>query len=292
MPTRSDYRIISEKYPNDYIVGKENGKYRTFDESAQFLINCQCGNAYYNGNGELGLTFNENDLPDELELQFTGEGSWYFIKAINNTLSAVIIARSRKHGGFCVAAVNPINNKIVRFVSDAETARAIPWNEMIRISLLDVVEVKYEQFCPKDPQTENILVEPHGIRRIGKFNGSIEDIRQRIQFSDNLLDSTAPKLNSVDYFHHSLEIVKVKNLKLSGEYYNRRFKTRASFSYNGQQYTDFRVTDPKYEGMLMGIDSHSMTIQSADIVLSIPWEPFEEDGMYYKFVAAIYKLSD
>ncbi len=298
MPTRSDYRIISEKYPNDYIVGKENGKYRTFDKSAQFLINCQCGNAYYNGNGELGLTFNENDLPDELELQFTGEGSWYFIKAINNTLSAVIIACSRKNNGYCVAAYNPISKKIVRFVSDAETAGEISCEEMEGINLHDTVKAECIMSCPKGPQTENILVQPYGISRTVKFNGNIENIRQQIQFTDNvsILDKNVPRLKSVQNFHHSLEIVKVHDLKLNKKWimYEKKWKCqiRAKFIYNDREYDDFRVTDPIYEEKLKKMDSHQMTIQSADIVLSIPWEPFEEDGMYYKFVAAIHKLSD
>ncbi len=306
MPTRSDYRIISEKYPNDYIVGKENGLtniYRTFDKSARFLKNCQCGKAYYNRNGKLGLTFNENDLPGDLKLQYTGEDAWYFIKEtykkeMIETLNAVIIACSKKHGGFCVAAYDKSNNRVVRFVSNAKNAGAIPKNEMKGIGLLDTVKAECIMSCPKGPQTENILVQPYGISRTVKFNGNIENIRQQIQFTDNvsILDKNVPRLKSVQNFHHSLEIVKVHDLKLNKKWimYEKKWKCqiRAKFIYNDREYDDFRVTDPIYEEKLKKMDSHQMTIQSADIVLSIPWEPFEEDGMYYKFVAAIHKLSD
>ena len=295
MPTRNEYNNICAEYPNVLIVGKENGltnMYRTFDESAQFLRNLQCGTAYYNGNGKLGLTFNENDLPGDLELQYTGEGSWYFIREKNNTLDAVIIACSRKNGGYCVAAYNPISKKIVRFVSTEEGGE-ISREEIEDINLLDTVKAKYVKFCPKDPQTENILVESNGINRTGKYNKGIEYIRQQIQFSDNvsILDTVAPNLNSVQSFQHSLEIVKVMNLKLI----RMEDKIRANFFCDGQYYADFRVTDPIYENEMEEENIECLTIPSADIVLSIPWKPYVKHGInwgYYKFVAAIYDLSD
>ena len=207
-----------------------------------------------------------------------------------NNIQAIIIACSKKDGGFCVAAYNPINKKIIRFVSVDENAGAIEKREMQGISLLDIVEAKNIKSCPIDPQTENVLVGSNGIKHIRRYNGSIEDIRQQIQLSDNvsILDSATPKLNSVQDFHHSLEVVKVKKLKLIITEYN---KTRASFSYNGRQYTDFRVTDPIYEKMVK--ECREIIIPSADIVLSIPLIPYEKNGKnwgYYKFVAAIYPL--
>ena len=210
--------------------------------------------------------------------------------APSNNIQAIIIACSKKDGGFCVAAYNPISKKIIRFVSDDENAGAIEKREMQGISLLDIVEAKNIKSCPRGPQAENVLVGLNVIKRIRKYNGNIEDIRQQIQFSDNIsiLDSAAPKLNSVQDFHHSLEIVKVRKLKLIITEYN---KTRASFSYNGRQYTDFRVTDPIYEKMVK--ECREIIIPSADIVLSIPLIPYEKNGKnwgYYKFVAAIYPL--
>ena len=208
----------------------------------------------------------------------------------SNNIQAIIIACSRKNGGCCVAAYDTSNNRFVRFVSNAEKGGEISQAEMQGISLLDIVEAKNIKSCPIDPQTENVLVGSNGIKHIRRYNGSIEDIRQQIQFSDNvsILDSATPKLNSVQDFHHSLEVVKVKKLKLIITEYN---KTRASFSYNGRQHTDFRVTDPIYEKMVK--ECREIIIPSADIVLSIPLIPYEKNGKnwgYYKFVAAIYPL--
>ncbi len=211
----------------------------------------------------------------------------------SNNLQAIIIACSRKNGGCCVAAYDTSNSRFVRFVSNAEEGGEISQAEMQGISLLDIVEAKYEQFCPKDPQTENVLMRPLGIKRIKRYNGSIENIRQQIRCADSvsILDTTDPKLKSVQDFHHSLEIVKVRNLKLTKTEYN---KIRASFYYKGRRYTDFRVTDPIYEKKLKKMDSHEMFIPSADIVFSIPLIPYVNKGRnwgYYKFVAAIYPLN-
>ena len=305
--SRSDYKRICEFFPDGYIVGvddEETSTYRTFDDSAQFLIDHQCGKEYKNKKGELGITFSESDFPDDLQLEEIegiediSENIWYFIRETHNTLSAVIIACSRKYNGYCVAAYNPISKKIVRFVSDAEEGGEISREEMEGIRLLDTVEAETIMSCPIDPQTENVLVEQYGINRTVKFNGSIENeienIRQQIHYPDNvsILDTAAPKLNSVQDFHHSLEIVKVEDLSLTIRYYNHRAKTLASFWRNGLMYTNFRVTDPEYERLVREKDNHQMTIPSADIVLSIPAFPYEGDGMYYKFVAAIYELSN
>ena len=301
--SRRNYKNIREKFPNEYIVGidDETNIYWTFDDSAQFLENRQCGTSHTNRNDELGLTFNESDLPDDLELEYTGEDVWYFVREKNNTLGAVIIACSRKNNGCCVAAYDPISKKIVRFVSTEEGGE-ISREEMESINLLDTVKAETIMSCPIDPQTENILVERYGINRTVKFNGSIENkienIRQQIHYPDNvsILDTAAPKLNSVEEFHHSLEIVKVHDLKLNKKWIMYRKKPkcqiRAKFVYNDREYDDFRVTDLIYEERLKKMNSHQMAIPSADIVLSIPAFPYEGDGMYYKFVAAIYKLSN
>ena len=307
--SRRYYKRICEFFPNGYIVGvddEETSTYRTFDDSAQFLIDHQCGKEYKNKKGELGITFSESDFPDDLQLEEIegiediediSENIWYFIRETHNTLSAVIIACSRKNNGYCVAAYNPINKKIVRFVSDAEEGGEISREEMEGIRLLDTVEAETIMSCPIDPQTENVLVEQYGINRTVKFNGSIENkienIRQQIHYPDNvsILDTAAPKLNSVQDFHHSLEIVKVMNLKLI----RMEDKIRANFFCDGQYYADFRVTDPVYENKMEDENVECLTIPSADIVLSIPWKPYVKHGInwgYYKFVAAIYDLSD
>ena len=208
----------------------------------------------------------------------------------SNNIQAIIIACSRKNGGCCVAAYDTSNNRFVRFVSNAEKGGEISQAEMQGISLLDIVEAKNVKSCPKDPQTENVLVRPLGIKRVRKYNGSIEDIRQQINCPDNasILSTIDPKLNSVQDFHHSLEIARVRNLKLTKTEY---YKIRASFSYNGRRYIDFRVTDPIYENLVR--ECQEMTIPFADIVLSIPLIPYVNRGInwgYYKFVAAIYPL--
>ena len=87
------------------------------------------------------------------------------------------------------------------------------------------------------------------------------------------------KQADVSMFHHSLEIIKVQNLKVLPQ--EEKATKKCEFSYNGREYKFFRVTDPKYFAI-------NADIGNAYLIISIPADPF--NGFYYKFVAAIYPV--
>lgn len=215
----------------------------------------------------------------------------------SNVVKAVLLTSSGKGGGACVAAYDLSSNKFVRFVSDAKTAAEISFNELHGINIFDIVQVENLMSCPIGPQSENILIRRYGIKRIGKYDGDIESIRAQITYPDacSLADTTACRLLSVQDFNHSLEIINVQNLELvKTQKYNGSYTTRANFYHKGRYYTDFRVTDFNYD--LRKKDYSRQTFSSADLILSIPKSPFiisnGENLGYYKFVAAIFPLSD
>lgn len=210
-------------------------------------------------------------------------------------IQAVLLTKSGKKGGACVAAYDMYERKFVRFVSDAETGAEIPFCDLKGISEMDIVEVESIQSCPIGPQTENILVKSNSIKKIGRYFGSIEDIRLEVLYPDkaSILDTVDNRLFTVDRLKHSLELISVKDLQLMRiKKYDGSYTTRADFIYKGNRYTDYRVTDFNYD--LRKTEDSKKIIPDADLVISIPKDSYIYNGKnkgYYKFIAAIYPVN-
>ena len=214
----------------------------------------------------------------------------------NNIIQAVVLTRSGKNQGACVAAYDLNTKKIIRFVADAKTGGEIPFQEIRDISVLDIVEVKVIKDCPIGPQTENILVERNGFKRKQKYNGTIENIRKTVVYHDDhfFMDHTYYKLQNVSNYHHSLEIISVTDLIISKVVKSdNKVTTRASFVYSGKKHSDYRVTDFNYD--MRKEDKNSIVFPKADLVVSIPHKNYyvqDKPIGYFKFVAAIYPLEE
>jgi len=209
-----------------------------------------------------------------------------------DVLRIVLLTDSGKFGGACVSGYNPQTKKLVRFVSDAATGKEIAFSELRGISPMDIVAAERVQDCPLGPQSENILIKPRSLRRVGRYDGTIEDIRQNLQYADShmLSDTTSNRLSDITGINHSLEIISVQNLVLREAIrYDGGKTTRADFRYKGKYYSDYRVTDFNYD--LRKREDIIIRISSADLILSIPAKAYIVNGEskgFYKFIAAIY----
>ena len=209
-----------------------------------------------------------------------------------DVLRIVLLTDSGKFGGACVSGYNPQSKKLVRFVSDAATGKEIAFSELRGISPMDIVVAERVQDCPLGPQSENILIKPRSLRRVGRYDGTIEDIRQNLQCADShmLSDTTSNRLSDITGINHSLEIISVQDLVLREAIrYDGGKTTRADFRYKGKFYSDYRVTDFNYD--LRKREDKIIRIPSADLILSIPAKAYIVNGEskgFYKFIAAIY----
>ena len=209
-----------------------------------------------------------------------------------DVLRIVLLTDSGKFGGACVSGYNPQTKKLVRFVSDAATGKEIAFSELRGISPMDIVAAERVQDCPLGPQSENILIKPRSLRRVGRYDGTIEDIRQNLQYADShmLSDTTSNRLSDITGINQSLEIISVQDLVLREAIrYDGGKTTRADFRYKGKYYSDYRVTDFNYD--LRKREDKIIRIPSADLILSIPAKAYIVNGEskgFYKFVAAIY----
>ena len=209
-----------------------------------------------------------------------------------DVLRIILLTDSGKFGGACVSGFNPQTKKLVRFVSDAATGKEISFSELRGITPMDIIAAEKVQDCPLGPQSENVLIKPRSVRRVGRYDGTIEDIRQSLQYTDShmLADTTSNRLSDVDEINHSLEIISVQDLVLrEATRYDGGKTTRADFKYKGKYYSDFRVTDFNYD--LRKREEKIIRIPSANLILSIPAKAYVVNGEskgYYKFIAAIY----
>ena len=96
-------------------------------------------------------------------------------------MRVILLTKSGKFGGACVAGFAPETGRLVRFVSEAESGKEIPFPQLQGIEPLDVVEVKTLKECPLGPQSENVLVPPFAFQKVGTYEGSLEDLQRQIR---------------------------------------------------------------------------------------------------------------
>ena len=215
-------------------------------------------------------------------------------------MEAVILTKSRmnSHGvsGVCTTAYDFDSGTILRFVSNQEGAPiGNPHNS--RYECLDVVEVNILKGCPIGPQTENVLVDQTSFKRVGKYTGDLSELFDEIydihcfdrQYMFDIPEVFSYKLDSVDRFNHSVEIIRVSDLVLTRSEWG---STSASFFATTQDgkrnFRYYTVTDTRFE--LRNSPESEKKIGNAYIVVSIPYTPHKKDGCFYKFVAAIYPI--
>ena len=209
-------------------------------------------------------------------------------------IRAVLLTSSGKNGAACVAAYDLDTKQFVRFVRDATTAKGIPFEELRGLSAFDIVEAEALQRCPVGPQTENVYVAPFGLHRIGRYEGTIEDIRKEIRYPDrrSLAYWECNRLYNVSGYRHSLEIVSVRDLVLKKTAKSSGgVTTRADSIYRDKLHKDYRVTD--FGSDMRKREETELRIPFADLILSIPKEDYIKEDYslgYFKFVAAIFPI--
>lgn len=220
-----------------------------------------------------------------------------------NTKDILLLTKSAKNGGLCVAGIDIQTKQWIRLVSsDTESDGAISKQFMQkdrngypiffsktiaghRISFPKVVRVWLKQACPNSAQKENFLID-----ETEKFyflrKTDLDEIQKYTDNDQFIYGNTSSFVeeNELSFNGSSLKMFSVENLRIyrktdaAGKHHSR-----ASFCYNNLKYLDIRVTD----GDFFEIDD--ATFSKALIVVSLPHETF--NGKYYKFIAKIFPLS-
>lgn len=206
------------------------------------------------------------------------------------TKDIIILTKSKKDNGYCVAGIEQETGKWIRLVSSNQMLKGALSDFDMQLTNgeicepLDLVRVEIQEAVPKGCQTENHLI-MYGKKWLKLGTKTINDVLKVHSPSnrDKIFGSSFPCLNAVDYFTYSLVLAEVENLRI---YYNSTGSRKAEFIYNTIHYKGVSVTDIEY--CRKRIHQNEFNYENAYIVVSIPNEPYEADGKYYKFIAKVF----
>ncbi len=205
--------------------------------------------------------------------------------------SFVLITRSYKYGGYCVAGFDLETKGWIHLVSSAEpTGSEIPKPFFEPFDDLDILEVETKGKVPCGCQTENFLLDLSvPPRKAGKFS-FYELLSPAYVLSTPFLlgnGSSGLSEEEIKRQHTSLGLYAVENLLFDfylGDDGKKHY--RCKFRYMGRGYSEISVIDPIYrkDGF------QGQTIAHALLAVSLPAVPYQT-GKYYKFIAKIFPLT-
>lgn len=207
----------------------------------------------------------------------------------------VILTKSAMHGGSCVAGIDidsGNSGKWVRLVSDANGSSldknyTAYCNTIGECQPLDVVSVDITGSVPIRNQQENVQINAKSMRKLGTCNSSqflqIHQAKNQYIFGNASRFLTEEDMQYYN-FNYSLILVYVQNLTFTISDYG---KSKANFIYNGIQYKYMSVTDPEYFAEKI---ADGTKFDHAYLVVSMPKEPYNKDGCYYKFIAKVFPV--
>lgn len=209
-------------------------------------------------------------------------------------MQAVVLTLSGKNKGICLAVYYPNKNKMYRLVSDGNGGE-LPIALKDNLNLMDLIEFTPVAWPKNGPQVDNIQIDMNiGIKNLGRYTGTIKDIYNELyrtrEVTGKIFGNNSYRLQLADYFKHSLELVKVSNMKILKQISGSKVTGKAEFLCHGLQHKFYSVTDFDYDIRNKSFDCWN--IGEAYILVSIPSEPYINNGEnkgYYKFISAIYE---
>lgn len=194
----------------------------------------------------------------------------------------IILTLSLKHGDYCIAAYDADSNKMIRLVKDASRENGIPKQCAQGVHLLDEVDVNIVGCCPKEHQTENVVIDlSYGMQKTGR-RVDIKTIYNNLQKHPRIFGGNNYKVLNVDQLDHSLEIIKFENMHVQKKFINEKSKTKANFVCNSQIHLNYSVTDARFF-------DDDLLIPSGYSIISLPvTDDYAKQHGYFKYVSAIY----
>lgn len=202
-------------------------------------------------------------------------------------MQVVIMTKSIKYGGLCVAGFECKTGNWVRLVNDqAITNRNFIYSNRSTINVLDKIEINILGSAATDIHKEDIYIDlTTPIIKLSALSLSQALDIYNLENNQYVLGNSRHAIyNDPSYLGHSLEIVKVSNAILYEVEGPNGVKAKLDFVYNGTYYEKLSITDPEYFGMQNGTKLGDLII-----VVSIPDDDWSRNNGYFKFVAKMFK---
>ena len=202
----------------------------------------------------------------------------------------LVMTKSSKNKGFCVAGFNIDTKRWVRLVTnDAEKKGALSKKHLIfsdgsECQVGEVIGVWVKAHIPSFCQTENYLISDVDCIQL-LWLCPVEYIQSiySLERPSHIFLNARPYLTlaEVEKLNRSLYFVEVFDLQISlKEVGDGKSKSKVSFTYNNDRYLDIAMTDPEFY-------LSNLMAKRAWIVVSLPNEPYGDAQLFYKFVARI-----
>ena len=206
-------------------------------------------------------------------------------------IEAVILTKSYKNSGYCVAGINLKTGQWVRFVSDDTFNHGAISEADMRYDIssscepFDIVRVSVVRHQPISLQPENFLIQK-GVAWVKLGSMSIDQVlhlhpaeTSPYIFVNNWSALSQDEVCDID---RSLMLVKVNMLTINHMFQGEPTSGKCSFMYRSNQYNFMSVTDPNYR-----YTGPTNYIGNAYLVVSLPDAPDKSKGSFYKCVSKI-----
>ena len=223
---------------------------------------------------------------------------------MGTSIRGIVVARSRKNGGFCVVIVEEGTGEIYRLISNESTEydgairqSLCDYTNGETMELLDRVEVVVPSKSKTgDPlQPENIIIDhTKKIKYLGraKKDDLIKLSNKGLNDDKYIFDGNPYSMSQFDaqFLGYSFVIARVFNLKFScSKNKNGEDRCKASFKYNGVEYEDYNVTisPTPEEDIIKYCNGKKYSV--AQVCFSFG-HPYEKDGRCHKFLCSFLGL--
>ena len=209
----------------------------------------------------------------------------------------VILAKSSKHGEYCIAGVDTTTGEWVRPISlNVVNEGSIPFSDIIyedgnEVQILDKVKVNILSYAPTISQPENYVYDS----KVTWKKTGISSLEEVIAFrgydrADNIFYNSKKEVAENELSGQpSLLLVNVKNSYIFIKTFEEgKPRIQFNFEYNNIEYKYFKISDEVIKNTLANRpDGSYCSIENLPVVFSLT-DKYEKTGKYYKMVAQMF----
>lgn len=205
------------------------------------------------------------------------------------------MAKSSKHGEFCIAGIDTKTGEWIRPISDnSANEGSVPKEDILledgtELQIMDKVKIEFVTHSPTLSQPENYVYDQQYYwEKTGESTiDEVIDLRGYDDVDEIFYNSGKDVKESEVNGGPSLLLLRVKNPHIFLKTFEAK-KVQLNFEYNGIDYKYFKVSDPEVKKYYAHKTDGSYSLgKYVDIVFSLT-DKHIESNKYYKMVAQIF----
>jgi len=215
----------------------------------------------------------------------------------------ILMAKSWKGGGYCIAGIDTTTRDWVRIVSDdaarqhAVTDEDMKYQDGTSPQILDRVRIKCTAHTPNDYQPENYTMDSsRRWRKSGQADiNAVINLHPAefhgILFYNNDKKVTPGEIQAIsDGNKYSLAFIRPSNTKINVKRWDgsTRPKITACFTHGERSYRYIKVTDPTFVIQYQDIEDGDYPLDNVYFVASLA-DPNPSDSDHWKLIATVLK---